>query len=61
MISKGNHFKFANFELLTFSDKAKTITSSFASLNELDIGKLVEDKDGTKYQIVHEGGKEAVC
>ena len=24
MISKGNHFKFANFKLLTFSDEAKT-------------------------------------
>ena len=45
MISKGNHVKFARFVLLAVSEKAKNMTSKFASLTEQVIEKIVEDKE----------------
>ena len=48
MISKGNHVEFARFVLLDVTGRSKNMTSTFASLTEQDIEKIVEDRDSQK-------------
>ena len=48
MISKGNHIEFARFVLLDVTGRSKNMTSTFASLTEQDIEKIVEDRDSQK-------------
>ena len=48
MISKGNHVEFARFVLLDVTGRSKNMTSTFASLTEHGIEKIVEDRDSQK-------------
>ena len=48
MISKGNHVEFARFVLLDVTGRSKNMTSTFASLTEQGIEKIVEDRDSQK-------------
>ena len=58
MISKGNHVEFARFVLLDVTGRSKNMTSTFDSLTEQDIEKIVEDRDSQENEKVYKVAKQ---
>ena len=58
MISKGDHVEFARFVLVNVTGRSKNMTSTFDSLTEQDIEKIVEDRHSQENEKVYKVAKQ---